>query len=622
MSTLLESLSAAGAVRPLDAHFADLLARRGGETDPRVLAAAALAGSVTMSGHVCVDLARVGEILTEEASRVGGEDGPVLPELPDPADWRRALAASSSVRAPGEERATPLVLAGDALYLDRFWTCRQRVVAALERLVTAGTPPGVDPVVVGTIAAAMFDEDPRTLRQRQAVVTAVLKHLTVIAGGPGTGKTAVVVRVLAALNALARAAGDPLPRVALVAPTGKAAARLTESIRQTREVWLPEAMREGIADEATTIHRRLGMSPRTGRPRHDANRPLRADVVVVDEASMVDLPLMACLMDALRPGARLILLGDPDQLVSVEMGAVLGDVRRSASGPKSSALQADLAAAGAALEPAGVGSATGPLLADSLVTLEHTWRYGPDSGIAALARAVNAGEASAALAVFEAADGDVERVETPEGGGWRALFALLRPRIVRAYRAVVTETDPALALVALRSFRVLCAHRRGVRGVQTLNRVIEEWLAKEGLIDPQGQHYRGRPILVGRNDPRHGLFNGDVGILLPDPPRGGGLRAWFEGPDGTVRGVGLAVLPEHATVFATTVHKSQGSEYSEVLVVLPDRPSPLLTRELLYTAVTRATTKVTVVGAAERITEAVERPVERMSGWAWGGRRG
>jgi exodeoxyribonuclease V alpha subunit len=443
----------------------------------------------------------------------------------------------------------------------------------------------------------------------------VLGRLTVIVGGPGTGKTAVVVRVLAALGALARAAGREPPRVALIAPTGKAAARLSESIRQTRGAWIPEAMREGIPDDAATIHRCLGMSIRTGRPRFHGSNPLRADIVVVDEASMVDLPMMARVIEALPPTARLILLGDPHQLVSVEMGAVLGDIRRAASGPKSGPRAQALAAVGVELAAEEVSADPKPVLADSLVTLEYTWRYAADSGIGRLASAINAGDATAALEVLDGGAIDAVRIDVPEGAGWRSLFALLRKRVVAGYRAVVTERDPAAALSALRRFRVLCAHRKGLRGVETLNRRIEEWLEAEGLLRADEVNYAGRPILVGRNDNRCGLFNGDVGILLPDSARPGIIRAWFDGPDGTVRSFRPAMLPEHATVFATTVHKSQGSEYEEVLLVLPEQPSPLLTRELLYTAVTRATTRVTVLGSRARVIEAVERPVWRMSGW-------
>jgi exodeoxyribonuclease V alpha subunit len=297
------------------------------------------------------------------------------------------------------------------------------------------------------------------------------------------------------------------------------------------------------------------------------------------------------------------------------MGAVLGDIRRAASGPKSAARAQALAAVSVKLAAEEVSADPRPVLADSLVTLEYTWRYAADSGIGRLASAINAGDATAALEVLDGGAIDAVRIDVPEGAGWRSLFALLRKRVVAGYRAVVTERDPAAALSALRRFRVLCAHRKGLRGVETLNRRIEEWLEAEGLLRADEVNYAGRPILVGRNDNRCGLFNGDVGILLPDSARPGIIRAWFDGPDGTVRSFRPAMLPEHATVFATTVHKSQGSEYEEVLLVLPEQPSPLLTRELLYTAVTRATTRVTVLGSRARVIEAVERPVWRMSGW-------
>jgi len=615
MSALVDELVELGAVAPLDRHLARLLRRRAGVEDERVLAAAALAGSVTTFGHVCLELDSIAGLLTGRFTADDDEaGGPTVPALPEPAAWRGALAgATAVVRTPGEVRATPLVLDGSTLYLDRYWEHQRQLVEAIGVRVAA-PPSREDPAVVQALLARLFSADPRNARQLQAAATAVTRPFTVIAGGPGTGKTAVVVRLLALLAELARLAGRPAPRVALMAPTGKAAARLTESIRATRDRWIPGDLRAGITDEASTIHRRLKISPKTGRPRFDASNPLPVDLVVVDEASMVDLPLMARVFAAAPPEARLVLLGDPDQLVSVEMGAVLGDIRAAASGPKSRAHADRLATFGVTVPASEVGAATEPALADSLVTLEYAWRYeqaGAD--IEALASAINRGDADHALALL--ADEARPGVSLVKPGRGRAGFLRTLEGLARSpISAMVRERDPASALSALRRFRVLCAHRRTHRGVAAVNAEVEGWLRTQGDIVVDSPHYVGRPILVGSNDPRHGLYNGDVGVVLPDPGDPEKRCAWFEGPDSAVRRFSLAVLPEHATVYATTVHKSQGSEYDEVVMVLPERPSPLLTRELLYTAVTRAKARVTVVGDADRVVEAVDKPSRRMSG--------
>jgi exodeoxyribonuclease V alpha subunit len=566
--SLLDQLAAAGALGPLDLRFAAALGRLAGVTDPRVLAGAALANHAPTDGHVCVDLAAVG--------------GLVEVELPDAAAWAAALGgAPALVRPAGAATPTPLVLDGHRLYLDRTWVYQRRLIAAIRRRVE-GPPPAVDEPALAHGLAALFSGDPREARQRQAAERAVRSRFTVVAGGPGTGKTAVVVKMLALLNAQSPHAH---PRVALLAPTGKAAARLTESIRDTVEQWIPKDLRQDIPTEASTIHRALRWIWNTPRFRHDADNPLPVDVVVVDEASMVDLPLMAKLVDAVPDSARLILLGDPDQLVSVELGSVLGDI-----------------------------CAAAPALDGAVVHLEHTWRYPPDSGIHALAQAIHRGDADRALAVLaDPAHPDVERLDVSAGPA--AFDARLRDLALHGYRPAVTATEPQAALRALRAFRVLCAHRQGLRGVARLNREIEAWLASAGLVEPDQPWYAGRPILVTHNDNRLQLYNGDVGVILP---LAGSRRAFFDGGDAGLRDFNPALIPSHDTVFATTVHKGQGSEYDHVVTVLPDEPGRLVTRELLYTAVTRARTRVTVLGSSEVVAAGVAAQVVRMSGFADG----
>lgn len=566
----LHELRSAGVLDALDLRFAETLGRLTKAPEP-VLLAAALANRAPRVGDVGVDLERVAEVL--------GESIDTELSLPEPKGWLASLGAHDSLfRSPTSETPAPLVRDGSMVYLDRYYRYQAQLARAVRTRATV-LREDVDQAALDVGLAALFDDDPRTELQRAAAESAVRRSLTVVAGGPGTGKTAVVVKVLALLNQQATALGASVPRVVMVAPTGKAAARLSESIRRTKDQWIPEALRADIPEDASTIHRRLGVQASTPHFRRNASSPLPADVVVVDEASMVDLPLMAKLFDAVPESARLILLGDPDQLVSVELGAVLADLCGSET-----------------LEPARV-------------RLEHTWRYPEDSGIAALAEAVNAGDADAALATLaDPEKPDVERVDVTRHD---ELEAYLRPLVIERYRAVAEAKEPAAALEALDAFRLLCAHRRGLRGVERLNRSIERWLAEEGLIALDRDWYAGRPIMVVRNDAELKLFNGDVGVVLAD---GGQHRAWFPALGGGVRSFSPSLIPDHVTVFATTVHKAQGSEYEEVLVVLPEDASRILTRELLYTAVTRATRRVVVVGADDVVMAGVSKRVVRMSG--------
>lgn len=568
--TTLEELRAHGVLDGLDLRFAQMLGQLTG-ADDRVLLAAALANRAPRVGDVGVDLTRIAEALDDLV------DGELA--LPEPSAWIASLAGNERlVRSADAPGPSPLVREGSMLYLDRYFRYQQRLAnALLER--AASLRDDVDEGALASGLAALFDDDPRTALQRAAAESAVRRCLTIVAGGPGTGKTAVVVKVLALLNQQAVARGAPIPRVVMVAPTGKAAARLSESIRRTKDTWIPEALRGDIPEDASTIHRGLGVSWGSPRFRRDASSPMTADVVVVDEASMVDLPLMAKLVDAVPERARLILLGDPDQLVSVELGAVLGDL------------------------------CAAPALHGARVQLEHTWRYPVKSGIANLARAINEGDAATALAVLaDPKATDVERVHALDDD---AFETLLRQRVVERYREVVEADEPTAALRALDRFRLLCAHRRGRRGVERLNLAIERWLAEEGHLELDREWYAGRPVMVIRNDKQLELYNGDVGVILAD---GDKRRAWFPAPGGGVRSFSPSLIPEHVTVFATTVHKAQGSEYEEVLVVLPEEASRVLTRELLYTAVTRATKRVVVVGSEEVVAQGVGRRVERMSG--------
>jgi len=612
----LDDLRRAGVLSPLDVYVARTLARLGNEQRADVTLATALASRAVREGDVCLDLARLAG--TSVAALVDDSEPRVTGRWPSRDRWLERVRSSPLVG--DADGTTPLVLdVAGRLYLRRYWEHQARLAAAIRARATCATVPD-DPAALRGALDRLFPGGgpPRAAGepdwQRVAAAVAALRAFCVISGGPGTGKTFTVVKVLALLIEQARQAGRPLPRITLLAPTGKAAARLSETIRATKvKLECEPAVRDAIPEAAATIHRGLGsIGGRATRFRHNADNPLLADVVLVDEASMVDLALMARLVDAMPAAARLILLGDKDQLSSVEAGAVLGDICNTGR-PRSysSAFAARLSAVVGEAVPPGADPPGTAGIWDCIVQLQHSYRYRADSGIGALARAINAGDAEAVETILGSDDDDVGRVEPADTGG---LGRELTAAVCAGFRAYAQERAPAARLRAFEQFRVLCAHRRGWRGVETVNPQIEAELARAGLLDVRGTVYAGRPVMVTRNDYALKLFNGDVGLLLEEPGGDGRTMAFFVAPDGAARCLAPARLPPHETVFAMSVHKSQGSEFDAVAVLLPDTVSPVLTRELLYTAVTRARRRVRIHGTAAVIREAVRRSVERASG--------
>ena len=578
----------AGVLAPADVHTATTLCRLGGDDRPEVLLAVALAVRGPRLGHVCIDLTTVRDTVLPD------EDAPVdldtLP-WPDPEPWQAAVEDSPLMGGDADDR--PLRTHGGRLYLDRYWRYERRVVDALERRA-AGSVDDVDDDGLREALDRLFGASPGdgADRQRAAATLAARRRLAVIAGGPGTGKTYTIARVLTLLHERHRGPRDL--RVALVAPTGKAAARMEEEIHTAvGAIDTDEDTRAALADaEASTIHRLLRVDPgNRSRFRHDRDNPLPHDVVVCDETSMVSLALMAKLLDALRPETRLILVGDPEQLASVEAGAVLGDI----------------------VGPATGGSASG--IGSSIAVLTRVHRFGEDSGIAALAASIRSGDADAAVDVLSSDRPDLRwlAVDADAATDDRSLRPL-RDLVVdngRRCHAAARDGDAAGALHALKELRVLCAHRRGPRGVASWVPLIERWLARgvDGY-DPSGLWYLAQPILVTRNDHRLGVFNGDIGVVVAGEE---GITVAFEGTEGPRR-FGPTRLDATETVHAMTIHKSQGSQFLDVVVVLPDATSPILTRELLYTGITRGQRSATVVGTEDAVRAAVQRRVQRASG--------
>jgi len=537
--------------------------------------AAELVSKATSNGHSCL-------ALDELAASLGGE------QRLDPAALRALLLDSRVVGTPEEPASLPLILDDERLYLHRYFDYECRLAATLAARSSERTNPDTDtlPPSVFALLDELFPDDaaqPGTPDwQKIAVSTALRGRLTIISGGPGTGKTTTVVNLLACLLE-----ANPECRIALTAPTGKAAARMTEVIHQ-RAGHLPEALRARLPTESSTIHRLLG-SVGTGEFRHHAGNPLPIDALVVDEASMLDLALAVHLIEAVPADARIILLGDKDQLSAVESGAVFAE------------LSAERAAG----------------LHDQVIELRRSYRFAGGSAIGLLATDIKNGNSAAALARL----GDRSLVWINEGGAVpskesnRAIadgYALYVESVSRH------EADPQAVTAAFARFRVLCALRDGPWGVNAINREVGTHFRRtlKHPRDPglRSEWYPGRPVMVLRNDPVLKLFNGDIGIVLADED--GELHVHFPAEAGAFRAIAPARLPEHETAFAMTVHKSQGSEFDEVLLVLPAEQSRVLTRELLYTAVTRARERLTIVGNAGVVAAAVETATKRVSGLA------
>ena len=614
---------------PADALFFDALADSDDTTPLDVALARTLAGADPEHGRalaLAAALVSVERRRGHSAVRLADWDGRAFPgtalPLPPSGAWAEALRASSAVAdtKPGDEPACrPLVIdtAGRVQFF-RDRTSEARLAGVLTRLATAPAPD-VDAAALAETFALLFPGAGAQDRQAVAAAGALRHRLAVVAGGPGTGKTTTVVRMLA----LALAARPSL-RVVLAAPTGKAANRLGASVA-AGAARLPEALADVAARlpaSATTLHRLLDFSPSQRRFGRTADRPIAADIVVVDEASMIDVGLFAALADALRPGARLVLLGDRDQLPSVEAGAVFGDMCAVAGEP--GAAGGGFAAFCATLGLTGVAEPVSALGA-SVVTLERTYRYADDSGLAALARALRDGDGPAVHAALASATDVLVQSDIAHAGPGAvdaAVWAHVRPHAA----ALCAATDPAEALALAGAFRLLAPTRGGRRGVTALNRLVEARLVAEGLAAP-GPWPHGRPVLVTANDHDRALYNGDVGVVwAPDGPRGRLPVVVFEGADGgtgPLREVPVGLLPEHETAWATTIHKSQGSEFARVVVVLPEagtRQAERLTRELVYTAVTRAMgataavpVPLAVVGTTGQLADAAGRREARTS---------
>ena len=656
---LLERWVERGWLRALDKAFVAFLAERDPLGDPLVLLAAALTSHQLGHGHVCLDLQATlaaPDFALSLPPEGDAQGGPAL--LPsqlleglDTEVWRASLGRSrlvSIAHDPEADASSPLVLAGQRLYLRRYWQYERRIDQSLRLRLADQEPVPQDLAqrldqLFGPASAQRIDW------QKLACALATRGAFSIVTGGPGTGKTTTVVRLLALLQGPAVASGKPL-RIRLAAPTGKAAARLTESISlQVQTLQVAADIKAKIPTQVTTVHRLLGSRPGTRHFRHSASNPLPLDVLVVDEASMIDLEMMATVLDALPPHARLVLLGDKDQLASVEAGAVLGDLCSHAEAgyysPQTKAWLEQVS--GEDLSNSGLqeGSQSAHPLAQQVVMLRHSRRFGEDSGIGQLAARVNRQDAEGARLLLQVGQhADIHSLSLKDEQDGALLRLLLDgqgrnaqgPQGYRHYLEQIGQRRPAAAtppqsdlwhqwandvLQAFESFQLLCAVRKGPWGVDGLNARATQALTSAGLIDGAQPWYEGRPVLMTRNDYGLGLMNGDIGIALKLPEGGEQerhvLRVAFPRNDGKggVRFVLPSRLNDVETVYAMTVHKSQGSEFAHTALILPDALNPVLTKELIYTGITRAKHWFTLIEPRKGVfEEAVRRKVKRLSG--------
>ena len=636
----IEQLIASGMLDQFDRYFVRTLQRVAPSATPRTLVLAALARKAVGNGHVCLDLNRLVESSLPPggggSGRGGNSDEPGSSQVhppPSPLPSREGELiwevlqgslppgggglgrggtsddAGSSQFHPSTEpflaeliaeleksplvshncTLAPLVLEGHRLYLQRYWLYEEELVQEIRARATNPVPVQED--LLASCLAQLFSGTEHDAQQREACAGIFRERLGLITGGPGTGKTTLVTKYLALLLLYAQASGEPPPRILLLAPTGKAAARLTESLQKKKgEAMVPELV-AALPAKAATIHRALGYraeNPTTFR--YNRENPLPCEVVVVDEASMIDVALMAKLFAAVSPSARLVLLGDKDQLASVEAGSILGDI------------------CAAVMDDVGAGNNP---LARCVVRLTESFRFSSHEGIGALASAIQAGKAEEAVSLCQQESAEVSLLPPLVQADPSHPLAEM---ILAGYRPFLEAASPFAALELFERFRLLCAHRTGPMGVSALNRYAEKVLSLHRLMEPNTQWYKGRPVLIQANSYPLRLFNGETGILW-DAEDGEGLKAFFfsENRDG-VRSYSLRQLPAHETAFAMTIHKSQGSEFDRVALVLPGEASALLTRELLYTGISRARRQVVLVGRPQEIEAAVGRRVERASG--------
>lgn len=572
---------------PLDIHFAKLMLKLSHTSSSDLFLASALVSRFTRDGHICLNLSNGFPVWDE--TEIGLEPF-------DMSNWRQSLIKFPVVGMPGDFK--PLIL-DDAgrLYLYRYWEYEKKLAdCLLERIKKPVNNDHVPEILTKFPSTVSPDW------QKIAVYMALTHQFCAISGAPGTGKTTTIAKILAALLEQ-----SPNTKIILAAPTGKAAARLKEAIHNQKDLFDKHLNR--IPQETYTLHRLLGTIPYPPFFRYNETNKLIADTVIIDEASMADLPMISRLIQALPSTARLILIGDMDQLASVNPGAVFADICTAGdiSAFSESFCNGCLKATGEHIVPTSTHVSA---MSDCLIKLQTNYRFSATSGIHTISQAINSGKTDVIGELLSTNRfDDISWKDLPEPN---ALKEQLQNIVVNGFTPYLIESQIEDIFDRFRNFRILCANKAGPYGVVTLNRIVEKILSDKNLIFPQRTYYRGKPVIITQNDYHLNLFNGDMGIVLTDSD--GDLKVFFMNVDGRIRKIHPARLPAHETAFAMTVHKSQGSEFDQILLILSDRYSPIFTRELIYTGITRARKQAIICGKKDIFYKAVSEKIQRSSG--------
>jgi exodeoxyribonuclease V alpha subunit len=592
MQAMLENAWRQKKIRDLDFHLGLLMERLADRHHAEVRLAATLASAAIEEGNVCQPLDNVPSYWMEL------EDTPI----PNPDDWRNNLLASGVVGHPGE--LAPLILdEKNRLYLYRYYHYEQQIAENLLQRAIGTLETDTDRA--SALLARLFPKDD-DIEQKLAAAHAILKRLLIISGGAGTGKTFTVTRILALLQSLSP---GPLS-IALAAPTGKAAARLKESIQEAKQE-IPSDLRRNIPDQAKTLHRLLGFRPNANDYIYNEANPLNIDLLIVDEASMIDIAMMSSLLKALPTSARLILLGDHHQLASVESGNLFSDLCDTGKTQWSGEFCAQISLLTGRSIPSSFSRSAH--LSDCFSLLEKNYRQDETSGIYALSQAVKHGSMGQARTVLSKVWNDLDVIDQ-NATKWTDQR---NAQILTGYRKMASAKTVGNAFNAMQQFRILCALNDGPFGVSGINDLTEQLLSENELIPRNNtKHYHGKPVIILENHYPLQLFNGDTGILWKDSNDNNRLKAWFKRPDSDeLYCLSTGRLPVHDCAYAITIHKSQGSEYEDVLLLLPeDADNRVLSRELLYTGISRAQSRLSVYCKNDVFTTMVKISTDRHSG--------
>ncbi len=600
MKEILNNLLANNQITEMNIRFAEFISRQSKNTDETFFLLMVLISNWTEKGHICLDLSLLSD---ENLYNLFDIDKIKLPPLKKIKD---ILNNSSCIGMPGE--TTPLILDNNSLYFHRFFIKEKKLINKIMTRINNNLelPEKIEKEILN-ILSNLFPKSEEINWQAAAALTSVLKRFLVISGGPGTGKTTTVIKILILLIELNKKdllngpnSMKPL-NIFLCAPTGKAAARLIESIETSKkELQYSNDILSMLPKEGYTIHRII--------KKLALKNSLLPDVIIIDEASMVDLSILSELLSSIPDLTRVIFLGDKDQLASVEAGAVLGDICAGVSKYKHSAAFSNTISKYFKINTETKNNDP-PAIMDSIILLKKNYRF--TGSIYALSQAVNSGNHKFALNILRNSDTQISWIDPEKNNQYRNI---LKEEFIEFFIQYISAENAEEAFHIFNSFRVLCALRKGPFGVVTINAWIEQILEEQGMINPYKRFYNNRPILIIQNDYNTGLFNGDIGLIRKDNKSGNNLYAFFKDADGNFRKISPYTLPEHETVFSMTVHKSQGSEFDKVILILPDKPGSIITRELIYTGITRTKSNIQIISKESVFKHGISNYIKRTSG--------